>query len=662
MTSGWPPRRRETSLALLIALEICLFAFSAPDFLTLGNLAECLRSAIEIGLVAVVMTPVIITGGIDLSVGSMMGLSAVVLGSAWHDSGWPIGLAVAAALAVGALGGLLNATLIARLGASPLIVTLGTYSLFRGIAEGVTGGARSFSGFPPRFLFLGQGYFTSVLPVQVIFLAAVVALVWVVLRWTAIGRALYAIGLTPEGARYAGLPVARRLLLVYTASGIAAALAGVIYVARIGQAKADAGLDYELSAITAVVLGGTSIFGGSGGIAGTLLGLAAIILLQNGFRLAALPAETAGVATGLLLLLTIVVDNLTARSRGSGGRSLFGLRQDGRKWLVLSALALLVFSAASVSWFLGARSSYRGLSHRRITVAMMPKSRGDPYFVSCRAGAEEAARASDVDLIWDGPTEVDPAKQNEFVETWTTRHVDAIAVSVGNAASISTVLRKARAAGIKVLTWDADAEPDSRDYFVNQATAKEIGETLVDRAAYILHSRGEIAIVTGALTAANQNLWIGFMKQRLHSYPGMKLDVVRPSDDDRDKAFAETETILRVYPRVGVVVGISAPAVPGMAEAVKQSGRTDVKVIGLSLPGLCRPYVHDGVLNAVVLWNTRDLGYLTVTAAAALARGQFPRGASFFSAGRLGRVRVQGSEIILGRPVVYTRENIDSAP
>ena len=117
---------------------------------------------------------------------------------------------------------------------------------------------------------------------------------------------------------------------------------------------------------------------------------------------------------------------------------------------------------------------------------MMPKAKGDPYFVSCRAGAEEAARELGVDLIWDGPTGLDAARQNELVENWITRGVDVIAVAVENRGGISTVLRKARERGIKVLTWDADAEADARDYFVNQATAEGIGTTLTDEAARLL--------------------------------------------------------------------------------------------------------------------------------------------------------------------------------
>ena len=190
-------------------------------------------------------------------------------------------------------------------------------------------------------------------------------------------------------------------------------------------------------------------------------------------------------------------------------------------------------------------------------------------------------------------------------------------MSVENQAAISTVLRKARERGIKVLTWDADSEPDARDFLINQATPQGIGETLTDEAARLLGGTGEFAIVTASLSAANQNQWIAFIKARLaEKYPGLHLVAIRPSDGDRDRAFAETQTILKVYPKVKLVMGIAAPAVPGAAEAVRQSGRKDVVVTGLSLPNMCKPYVHDGIIDSVVLWNTRDLGYLTVRAAA----------------------------------------------
>ena len=146
---------------------------------------------------------------------------------------------------------------------------------------------------------------------------------------------------------------------------------------------------------------------------------------------------------------------------------------------------------------------------------MMPKSKGDPYFISCTKGADDAAKELGVELLWDGPTDLDPAKQNEVVEAWITRGVDVIAVSVENREAISTVLRKARAEGIKVVTWDADAEPDARDFFVNQATPQGIGYTLTDEAARIMGGKGEFAIITATLSAANQNEWIKYIKERL---------------------------------------------------------------------------------------------------------------------------------------------------
>jgi rhamnose transport system permease protein len=290
----------------------------------------------------------------------------------------------------------------------------------------------------------------------------------------------------------------------------------------------------------------------------------------------------------------------------------------------------------------------------------MPKNKGNPYFVSCRQGAEEAARALGVTLLWDGPTETDAAKQNEVVEAWITRGVDVIAVSVENREGLSTVLRKARGRGIKVLTWDADALPDARDFFVNQATPQGIAETLLGHASRILGGKGDFAILTGSLTAANQNEWIRCIKEQLAAkHTGLRLVAIRPSDDDRKRAFDETQALLKAYPEVKLIMAIASPAVPGAAEAVKQAGRTDVKVTGLGLPNDARPYLKDGVLDSAVLWNTADLGYLTVTAAYALAKGTLTAGATSFDGGRLGTLRVEGDNILLGTPFTFTKENVD---
>src|SRR5262245_39608739 len=310
-----PLASQQGALAGLLLLEIAVFAGLGKNFATLSNAFEVTRLSVEIGLLALALTPVIVSGGIDLSVGSLMGLSAVLFGKMARDAGLPIGVAILGTLGVGAAAGGLNGLLITRLRLPPLIVTLGTFSLYRGLAEGITrGGYDAYTGFPESFLFLGQGYFLGGIPAQLPIFVGVAAGFWLLLQRSVVGRGLVAIGFSPEGARYAGIPVERRVALVYLLSGLVSSLAAIIYVAHLGQAKADAGTGYELLAITAVVLGGTSIFGGRGSILGTLLGLFAIAVLQNGLRLADLPAELAGILTGVLLLSTISLDWLLTRT------------------------------------------------------------------------------------------------------------------------------------------------------------------------------------------------------------------------------------------------------------------------------------------------------------------------------------------------------------
>lgn len=680
VTRSWRARffpNNEWVLLLVVIVECVIFSITGNNFLTATNAFEITRLSVEIGLLALALTPIIITGGIDLSVGSMIGLAAVVLGALWRDAHLPIAVAVLAALLVGILGGGLNALMISRLKFPPLIVTLGTFSLFRGIAEGLTGGIENYFGFAPSFLFLGQGYVGGIIPTQLFILILAIAACGWWLHRTVYGRSLYAIGFSAEGARYSGIDVRRRLAFVYVLSGLVSSVAAVIYVAHLGQAKSDAGTGYELMAITAVVLGGTSIFGGRGTVLGTVLGLFAIVILQNGLRLSAQPAELAGILTGALLVGTILIDAVSARVFARAERETtteeFEVRNSQVAILSSVILAAALIVAGSNWWSTrsikeaiknmgtsGAAANGPVTNGHKPVIALMPKAKGDPYFVSCKQGADEAAKELGVELLWDGPTDLDPAKQNEVVEAWITRGVDVIAVSVENKVGISSVLRKAKEKGIKVITWDADAEKDARDFFINQATPQGIGYTLTDEAARILNGNGEFAIVTASLSAANQNEWIKYVKERLaQKYPNLKLTAIQPSEGDRDRAFAETQTVMKVYPNVKLIMAIAAPAVPGAAEAVQQSGRKDVVVIGLSLPNLNKNYVHAGVVESVVLWNTLDLGYLTVYAANALSTNGLKRGDKIISAGRLGNIEVVDDEVRLGAPFIFNKDNID---
>jgi rhamnose transport system permease protein len=311
-----PARRalltHEAVLFALLAVEWFYFNSIGPRFGSIDNTFDILRHSVEIGLLALALTPIILTGGIDLSVGSLLGLCAVVFGKLWRDAGVPLPAAAACTVVLGALAGGLNASLITWLRLPPLIVTLGTYSLFRGLAEALTRGVDTFTNFPAGFLFIGQERWLG-LPAQApIFLLAVVGM-WLFVHRTAQGRSFRVIGFSPEGAAYAGIPVNRRLALAYMLAGVIVALASIVYTSRLGQARADAGTGYELLAITAVVLGGTSIFGGVGTIHGTLLGVAAIAVLTNGLVHARMPREMAGLLTGALLLVALSFQPVMAK-------------------------------------------------------------------------------------------------------------------------------------------------------------------------------------------------------------------------------------------------------------------------------------------------------------------------------------------------------------
>jgi len=305
----------ETVLAVILVVSLVVLATQTDRFLTTGNLLNQGRLMAEVGLVALPMTFIIITAGIDLSVGSIMGLCAIVLGVAWQNLGLPLELAIVVALVTGTLAGALNGWFITRIGVPPLIMTLATLALYRGLAEGISQ-ARSVRGYPEWFFQLGQGEVFGV-PTQLWILVVAILVAAVVLARTTFGRSLYAIGHNELAARFSGIPVDRYKLAIYTLSGTMAGLAGYIFVSRVSTTRSDMGTGLELDVIAAVVLGGTSIFGGTGSILGTVLGVILIQLLKNGLALTGVKGDATIVVIGSVLILSILITNwLRGRHEG----------------------------------------------------------------------------------------------------------------------------------------------------------------------------------------------------------------------------------------------------------------------------------------------------------------------------------------------------------
>ena len=306
--------RHETILAVLTIIALAVLASMSDKFFTPENLLNQGRLMAEVGLVALAMTFVIVTGGIDLSVGSILGLTAILLGVFWKNVGLPLPAAILLAVACGTFAGWINGVIITRFSVPPLIATLATLALYRGLAEGISE-ARSVRGYPEWFFFFGQGEILGV-PFQLWLLGIAVVVSAVILGLTPFGRATYAIGANETAARFSGIRVNSVKLWIYTAAGFCSALAAVIFVSRVTTTRSDMGTGLELDVITGVVLGGTSIFGGRGTIIGTVLGLVLIQALKNGLALSGVKGDGTIVVIGLVLIGAILMGALFDRNRG----------------------------------------------------------------------------------------------------------------------------------------------------------------------------------------------------------------------------------------------------------------------------------------------------------------------------------------------------------
>lgn len=296
-------------LMVLVAL-VLLMAAIAPNFNRVDNLLNIARAISINAILAAGMTVVILTGGIDLSVGSTIAVSGVVAVIA-AIAGVPAPLAVLFGMAVGALCGLVNGWLTAYLALAPFIVTLGTMTFLRGLAYTITNGQPIVSS-SLNFRDLGNGY-VGPIPVPVIVMAAVYVVVWFVLERTRYGRHVYAVGGNAEAAKLAGVRVKRVVTSVYVLAGACAGLAGVIFSARVISAQPTAGTGYELDAIAAVVLGGTSLAGGRGRIVGTLIGSVILGVLSTGLILLNVQFFTQLLIKGVVIILAVAIDSLKQR-------------------------------------------------------------------------------------------------------------------------------------------------------------------------------------------------------------------------------------------------------------------------------------------------------------------------------------------------------------
>ena len=310
--------RWETLTVALLACTIVAGSISSPDFLTGGNLNSMLADITEVALIALPMTFIIVAGEIDLSVASVLGLSSALLGSLWNHN-WPIEAIIPTVLIVGGLAGLLNGLLVTRLGLPSLAVTIGTLTLFRGLAFVILGDT-AVADLPTQYTDWAFGTFAGTqIPNPFVVFVVLAVVFGFVLHRTTLGRSLFAIGANQEAAFFSGLRVKRIKLGLFVLSGVVAALAGVIFALRFGSARADNGTGLELSVVAVVLLGGVSIFGGKGHMLGVVVAVLLLAAIRSALTINDVADEVLTIVTGTLLLLSVLGPSAAARLRERGG-------------------------------------------------------------------------------------------------------------------------------------------------------------------------------------------------------------------------------------------------------------------------------------------------------------------------------------------------------
>ncbi|MFE6256519.1 rhamnose ABC transporter substrate-binding protein [Agromyces sp. NPDC057865] len=327
----------------------------------------------------------------------------------------------------------------------------------------------------------------------------------------------------------------------------------------------------------------------------------------------------------------------------------------------LAAAAALVLAGCAVDSGSGGTGGTEGGGSDNLAITFLPKNLGNPYFDTSSAGAKEAIDEFGGTFAEVGPAEATPDSQVSYINTLTQQGVGAIAVSANDPEAICDALNEARDAGVKVVTFDSDTNPECRDLFINQATAEGIAKVQIDLIADQIGDAGEIAILSASANATNQNAWIELMKKELENHPNITLVDTVYGDDDDQTSFDKTAALLQTHPNLK---GIISPTTVGIAAAARYLSTSEYKgkvaLTGLGTPNQMREYVEDGTVTAFALWNPADLGYLTAYAAKALIEGTITgEEGDSFEAGKLGDYEVGADgTVLLGDPYVFDADNI----
>ncbi|MGC9501323.1 substrate-binding domain-containing protein [Streptomyces sp. WG7] len=600
------------ALTALIVLVIAMSALSG-DFLTADNLLNVGVQAAVTAILAFGVTFVIVSAGIDLSVGSVAALSATVLAWSATEAGMPVVLAVLLSVATGIACGLVNGFLISYGKLPPFIATLAMLSVGRGLSLVISQGSPI--AFPDSVSHLGDTL-GGWLPVPVLVMIVMGLITAFVLGRTYIGRSMYAIGGNEEAARLSGLRVKRQKLAIYAFSGLFAAAAGIVLASRLSSAQPQAAQGYELDAIAAVVIGGASLAGGTGKASGTLIGALILAVLRNGLNLLSVSAFWQQVVIGVVIALAVLLDTLrrkagaTAPAAGAGGG---GKGKQALTYLIAAVVAVAVVGATSLLH----NGSSDGKTRK---VGLSLSTLNNPFFVQIRDGAEEQAKKAGVDLtVTDAQN--DASQQANQLQNFTSEGLSSIIVNPVDSDAAGPAVRGANKDDIPVIAVDRGVN-DAKAAALVASDNVEGGELGAKALAEKLGGEGTIVILQGqAGTSASRERGAGFAAG-LKEYPGIKVVAKQPADFDRTKGLDVMTNLLQAHPDIDGVFAENDEMALGAIKALGSKAGKSVQVVGFDGTPDGLKAVREGTLFASVAQQPKELGRIAVQNALRAADGE----------------------------------------
>ncbi|WP_428954560.1 ABC transporter permease/substrate-binding protein [Streptomyces sp. cg35] len=593
------------ALTALVVLVIAMSLLSG-DFLTTTNLLNVGVQAAVTAILAFGVTFVIVSAGIDLSVGSVAALSATVLAWAATSEGVPVVIAVLLAVVTGVACGFVNGALISYGKLPPFIATLAMLSVGRGLSLVISQGSPI--PFPDSVSRLGDTL-GGWLPVPVIVMVVMGLITAVVLGRTFIGRSMYAIGGNEEAARLSGLRVKRQKLVIYGLSGLFAAVAGIVLASRLASAQPQAAQGYELDAIAAVVIGGASLAGGTGKASGTFIGALILAVLRNGLNLLSVSAFWQQVVIGVVIALAVLLD--TVRRKAGAAPAAAGAGSGGPKGkqalqYVIAAVVAAAIVGGLALWNNGSSSGGK----KDLKLGMAVSTLNNPFFTEMRAGAQAEARKQGVKLtVTDAQN--DASQQANQLQNFTSEGMGAVIVNPVDSDAVGPSVRGANDAGIPVVAADRGVNKAKTATLVasdNVAGGKQAAKTLADK----LGGKGTIVILQGqAGTSASRERGAGFAAG-IKEFPGIKVVAKQPADFDRTKGLDVMTNLLQSHADIDGVFAENDEMALGAIKALGSKAGTSVQVVGFDGTPDGFKAVEAGTLYASVAQQPRELGKTAV--------------------------------------------------